>query len=129
MVTGFVLLARPEVRFEMRKIVDSNYLQAPALRDYLAKSTANFAVLTDYASTEAYKGKTLTSIYRSMEILSQYPKQVIVLRGTQTVCGLKGRRSGLLRRMIDDDQTRGFARAALGFRRGRQKRQGGANSQ
>lgn len=26
-----------------------------------------------------------------MEILSQYPKQVIVLKGTQDICGLSGR--------------------------------------
>jgi hypothetical protein len=37
----------------MRMIVDSNYLQAQALRTYLAASTQNYAVLTDYASMEA----------------------------------------------------------------------------
>jgi len=57
---------------------------------------------------EAYKGDTLASIYRSMEILAEFPRQVIVLKGTMTVCGLKGRRSGLQRRLIDEGQTRGF---------------------
>lgn len=92
----------------MRKVTDSNYLQALGLREYLAKSPDNFAVITDYASMEAYKGDTLASIYRSMEILAEFPRQVIVLKGTMTVCGLKGRRSGLQRRLIDEDQTRGF---------------------
>jgi hypothetical protein len=40
---------------------------------------------------EAYKGEMPASIYASMEILTQHPKQVIVLKGTQTVCGLSWR--------------------------------------
>jgi hypothetical protein len=92
----------------MRKVVDSNFLQSEELRDYLSKSPKNFAVLTDYASMEAYKGNTLVSICRSMQILANFPRQVIILKGTQKVCGLKGRGSGLQRRMIDENQTRGF---------------------
>ena len=57
---------------------------------------------------EAYKGDTLQSIHRSMEILATRPRQVIVLKGTQTICGLRGRLAGLQRRMIDEGQTRGF---------------------
>ena len=93
----------------MRMVIDSNYLQASGLREYFAKSPNNFAVVTDYASMEAYKGDTLASIYRSMQILAQFPRQVIVLKGTITVCGLKGRQSGLQRRMIDEGQTKGFS--------------------
>lgn len=92
----------------MRMIVDSNYLQNSELRKYLSKSTTNFVVLTDYAAMEAYKGNTLVSIYRSMDILTEFPKQVIVLKGTQAVCGLRGRRAGLQRRLIDHQQTREF---------------------
>jgi hypothetical protein len=57
---------------------------------------------------EAYKGNTLESIFKSMEILSEFPRQVIVLKGTQLICGLRGRRAGLQRRMIDEGQTREF---------------------
>ncbi len=92
----------------MRKVVDSNYLQADGLRDYLSKSTENYVVLTDYSAMEAYKGDTLTSIYKSMTILADYPTQVIVLKDTQTVCGLKGRSSDLARQLIDERQTREF---------------------
>lgn len=92
----------------MRKVVDSNFLQTAELKNYLAKSSQNCVVLTDYAAMEAYKGDTLVSIYRSMEILAQHPKQVLVLKGTQAVCGLRGRSAGLQRRMIDVKQTRGF---------------------
>ncbi|MEH2565955.1 hypothetical protein [Bradyrhizobium sp. AZCC 2289] len=93
----------------MRKIVDSNFLQDERLRDYLEASSDNFAVLTDYAAMEAYKGNTLLSIQRSMAILAAYPAQVIVLHGTQHACSLDGRGSDYWRRMIDDEQTKGFA--------------------
>ncbi len=99
----------------MRKIVDSNYLQSECLRTYLSASRDNYAVLTDYAAMEAFKGDTLVSIYRSMEILADYPKQVIVLKSTGVVCGLRGRRKGLQRRMIDEEQTDGFANWCSGL--------------
>ena len=90
-------------------IVDSNYLQNDRLREYLSESETNFVVLTDYAAMEAYKDNTLKSIFRSMEILSDFPAQVIVLKGTQKVCRLSGRSAGLTRRMICADQTHGFS--------------------
>jgi hypothetical protein len=58
---------------------------------------------------EAHKADTLETLYRSMAILGEFPRQVIVLKGTQTVCGLSGRASGLQRRMIDQQQTQNFA--------------------
>jgi hypothetical protein len=93
----------------MRKIVDSNFLQNGQLRDYLSASPENLAVLTDYAAMEAYKGDTLVSIYRSMAILAEYPAQVIVLHGTQHACSLTGDGHDYWRRMIDNDQSEGFA--------------------
>ena len=93
----------------MRIVVDSNFLQSERLRKYLSKSPANYAVLTDYAAMEAYKGNTLASIYLSMEILSQFPNQVIILKGTPKICGLKPRNAGLHQRMIDARQTAEFS--------------------
>ena len=92
----------------MRKVVDSNQLQSPAFRAWLSKSTMNFAVLTDYASMEAYKGDTLKSIFRSMEIVSDFPDQILVLKSTNVVCGLTGRSAGLQKRLIDENQSREF---------------------
>jgi hypothetical protein len=92
----------------VRQVVDSNTLQSPILRAYLSKSPNNFAVLTDYAAMEAYKGHTLASIFSSMEILANFPRQVIILKTTGVVCGLRGRLAGLTRRMIDERQTAGF---------------------
>lgn len=93
----------------MRVVIDSNKLQSETLRSYLAKSVSNFAVLTDYAAMEAYKDDTLTSISKSMAILCDYPAQVIVLKNTRIVSGLKGCPAGLQRRLIDAGQTKGFA--------------------
>jgi hypothetical protein len=92
----------------MRKIVDRNYLQSPKLRDYLTESRRNRVVLTDYAAMEAFKGDALINIVTATEILCEFPKQVIVLKSTNVIAGLKGRRCGFTRRMIDRDQTRGF---------------------
>lgn len=91
-----------------RKIVDSNAMQTELLRSYLSSSAQNYAVFNDYASMEAYKGNTLTSIYRSMEIASEFPRQIIVLKPTGRICALLGRNQGLQRRMIDEKQTREF---------------------
>lgn len=92
----------------MRKVIDSNFLQSEELRLYLAASTDNYAVLTDYAAIEAYKGDTLASIFRSMAIVADYPKQVIVLKPTSIVCGLSGRDAASPKSLIDQTQTREF---------------------
>ncbi len=36
----------------MHKVIDSNYLRGPELRQYLAASNQNIAVLTDYGAME-----------------------------------------------------------------------------
>ena len=92
----------------MRKVVDSNFMQREELWSYLAASTENYAVLTDYAAMEAYKGDTLASIFHSMEIVAGYPKQVIVLKATSIVCQLTGREAASQEYLIDKSQTREF---------------------
>ena len=36
-----------------------------------------------------------------LEVISGFPDQVIILKGTGTICALSGRKAGLRRRMID----------------------------
>ena len=91
----------------MRMVVDSNFMQREELRSYLAASTKNYAVLTDYAAMEAYKGNTLTSIFHSMAIVTEYPKQVIILKATSIICGLTGREAASQEALIDKSLTRG----------------------
>lgn len=100
-----------------RKVVDANFLQDDRLRTFLEKDKANRIVLTDYASMEAYKGDTLVGIFKSMAILSDYPSQVIVLKGTKQICGLKGSDKGLTKRLIDHSQTRGFVRYCIDLKK------------
>jgi hypothetical protein len=92
----------------MRKVVDRNYLQSPALRNYLSESRKNRVILSDYVAMEAFKGDALANIASATEILREFPKQVIVLKSTGIIGTLKGRRCGFTRRMVDRDQTRGF---------------------
>lgn len=91
----------------MHLVVDSNQLQQPALRQFLERSKSNRAVLTDFVGMEAYRGDP-KSMFRWMDVLADFPKQVIVLKGTRKACGSSGRASGLQRRLIDEDQTRHF---------------------
>jgi hypothetical protein len=88
-------------------VVDSNYLQSQALRDYLSASTENYAMLTDYAAMEAFKGDRQV-IYRSMKILAERPGQVMILKGTQDVCGLVPADAVRPDGLVDVDQTHGF---------------------
>ena len=92
----------------MRMVIDSNVLQDDALRNYLSKSRKNVAVITDYVMTEALKDDPLGKSFGLMKILSEFPKQVVVLRSTRSVTQLKGRRCGMTRRMIESGQTKGF---------------------
>jgi hypothetical protein len=93
----------------MRCVIDSNILQDPLLRDYLSLSRNNMVVLTDYLMMEAYKGDTLKSIFKSMEILCDFPEQVLILKNTRTVVSLRGRVSGLTRRMMQPHGQGPFA--------------------
>ena len=92
----------------MRKIVDSNFLQTPELDVYLSNSKSNYAVLTDYVAMEAYKDNTLESIFKSMCLLCRYPNQILVLKGTAVVSGLRFHEKGLLKRFIDSGQSKDF---------------------
>ena len=92
----------------MKLVVDTNCLQTEELRYFLQKSTGNVAVLTDFAAMEAYKGDTLASIYKSMQVVSAFPRQVLVLKGSAKVFRLNGKVRGLQRRLVDETQTRGF---------------------
>jgi hypothetical protein len=104
----------------MKLVVDSNRLQSDELRAFLSQSTKNVAVLSDYAAMEAYKGDTLTSIFRSMGVLADFPKQVIVLKGTRAACAQRGRAAGLQRRRIDNAQTLEFPQFVSHLRRAQQ---------
>lgn len=92
----------------MLYVIDSNQLQSPKLRHYLASSKNNYAVLTDYSAIEAYKGNAFNSIFKSMEIVSDYPAQIIILRNTSIICQLIGTEEHIKSCLIGPYQTSNF---------------------
>ena len=54
----------------MKKVIDANYFQDTALKDYLRSDKKNFVVFPDYACMEAYKGNAIKNISKSIEIVS-----------------------------------------------------------
>lgn len=92
----------------MRKVIDTNYLKSAELKEYLAKP-GNHVVIPDLVLMERLRGGDLESICQQLELLMQHPKQVVVLKSTHAVAGLrKRRRRGLQRRRVNKEQTRGF---------------------
>jgi len=91
----------------MKKIIDANFLRTPALEYYLKSSSEHFVVLNEYACIEAYKGNAIKSISKSMETLSLFPRQVIVLKSTRDVARLT-LSSRDVRQLEDVDDTKGF---------------------
>ena len=99
----------------MKKIIDANYFQAPELKKYLGSSKEQFVVFCDYACMEAYKGNALKSIFKSIEIVSDFPDQVIVLKGTRDVASLT-LSSNDPAQLEDSAQTKEFRDFCFGVR-------------
>lgn len=75
----------------MRKVIDTNYLKSAELKEYLAKP-GNHVVIPDLVLMERLRGGDLESICQQLELLMQHPKQVVVLKTTHAVAGLRKRR-------------------------------------
>jgi hypothetical protein len=89
-------------------VIDSNMLRNERLSLFFKQSPENRAVLPDYSAIESYKGDSLSTIYRNMEILSRHPDQVIILKNTQPICGLKGRIAAKRDNLISHSATKQF---------------------
>jgi hypothetical protein len=92
----------------MRKVIDNSMLQSTDLQRYLSASPLHFAVLPDFVAIESYKVSSVEEILKRWKIISQFPRQALVLKGTSIICGLRGRARGLQSRMIDYKQTAAF---------------------
>ncbi len=92
----------------VRKVIDSNYLSREELRQYLAETPQHYAVITSAALTEIVKGNPLRSIVSSMAVLSEFPRQVIILKGDAAVARLTESVSNPQLRLIDKHQTSEF---------------------
>lgn len=63
-----------------RAVVDSNMLQAPVLRTWLANGPDNVAVLPDYLWLEIYKQQTVSGLASAFTVIRNFPDQIAVLR-------------------------------------------------
>tara|TARA_R110000787_G_scaffold281574_1_gene392980 strand:+ start:1566 stop:2414 length:849 start_codon:yes stop_codon:yes gene_type:complete len=93
----------------MIKVVDSNCLQDACLEKFLS-NPRNRVAISDQVAIEAYKGDPLKGIYKSYEIVSKHPKQVLILKRTRIACGLSPKSKGLRARFIDNSQTKSFSK-------------------
>jgi hypothetical protein len=92
----------------MRRLIDTNFLKSPELKEYL-KNPDNDVAIPDLVIMETLRGGDLESVFRQFETLTMHPKQVLVLKTTHAVAGLrKRRRRGLQRRLVDREKTGGF---------------------
>lgn len=92
----------------MHYVVDSNYLTNPKLRDYLTASKNNKVVIIDFVMMEAYKNHSIPLMNRLMAIICEFKEQIIILKGTTAIGTLKGRKAGLIRRMISQESMTDF---------------------
>lgn len=100
----------------MKKIIDANFFRDPALADYLRSDNSNLVVFPDYACMEAYKGNAIKNISKSIEIVSQFPDQVIVLKGTRDIVKSSLSPDGF-QKFEDPIQTGEFRKFCLGVKR------------
>jgi hypothetical protein len=92
----------------MQKIVDATLLRHVALEEYLQADPGHQAVFTDYACMECYKGNALSNIGLSLRIVSKYPEQVVVLKGTRDIIRLQASGPHVRDDFIDSQQTGEF---------------------
>lgn len=90
-------------------IVDSNFLQKPALREYLGASRSNRIALTEEVLVEMHKRDPRYTITECLEQARVFPKQVVILRGVTSIYSHPIRSAADRRKLIDIRQTRGFA--------------------
>lgn len=96
----------------MRVVIDSNCLRSTELRWFLSQDAAHLAVIADYAWIEAYNGDSLVSIAKSLKVLSQFPDQVLLLKGTKAVGALKATVAGMADSMIIPKSRKEFRKTA-----------------
>lgn len=100
------------------KVVDANFLRSPLLEDYFRADAGNHVVFTDHGCMEAYKGPGLVNLCRSLDIVSRYPSQVVVLKSTREIVALQSKSACATSReeFVCRVQTRAFSQFCVGAR-------------
>jgi hypothetical protein len=66
----------------MRVVIDSNRVRSLELRQFLAAKATNKAVVTDWLMMEGYKAEAFGTLRDNLEVLGDFPQQVIVIKNT-----------------------------------------------
>jgi hypothetical protein len=88
----------------IKKIVDAGALRSSRLQGFLASSKQHFAVITDYTTLEIFGGNPEVNLRRSLQIVSKFAAQVIILKSNAQIWKLVPRRTSRLQRHLQDDR-------------------------
>ena len=90
----------------MEFVIDNNCLQSEKLSTFLEESKSNIAVISDFTIFEIFKSEnTYQNIWKSFEIISQYPSQFLFLKSPPLICkSLKGRDDWIYKSLMDNFQ-------------------------
>lgn len=89
-------------------VVDKNLLEHDSLGRFLASDPKNRAVVTDFARFESFAGRSAVNLTRSLRILSKFPRQVYVLKGSMMLAQLGPIDPNHRFDMVDWRQTENF---------------------
>ena len=94
----------------IRKVIDAGGLRSRELGNFLSRSNRHYAVITDYTTLEMFYGNPQINLRRSLEILSRFPGQVIVLKSNARIWKMMPHSEGLQSRLQDRKKTQAFPR-------------------
>lgn len=97
----------------MKKIIDASFFRDTSLVNYLKSDKENIVVFCDYACMETYKGNAIKNIFESIRIVSKFPDQVVMLKGTRDIIKL----NNYVELFEDTIQTKEFKTFCLGIER------------
>ena len=94
------------------KVADANYLRTESLAEFLRESPSHRVVLSEYTGIESYQGDPLQNIAKTVSVVRDFPRQVIVLKGALELVAVQDKTGAKLSRsdFVDERQTAGFAR-------------------
>lgn len=92
----------------MRVVIDSNRVRSRELRHFLASKLTNKAVVTDWLMMEGYKAEAFGTLYDNLEVLGEFPQQVIVLKNTGMCMKVKPA-TQMWKKLIWPEQIESFA--------------------
>lgn len=93
-------------------VVDSNMLQSPVLRNFLASSEGNVAVLPEYVWFEVYKQQSLAGLGAAFSVIGEFPDQVTVLQSWDRIAAIDAMCPELVDRMRVDGVPGGIRQMA-----------------